>query len=124
MSGSQEMLRGPAVLLLDPGDEVIDRISLLNFTVIQPRVTGNIGPCALEGCDGQIRQLSIPVQDPASGRRSILRVNVCTRKGCGSRMARSNGVDRRQIVTDQVRWLRQEGMPTDQIRRLHGDEAI
>ncbi|MDD5567227.1 MAG: hypothetical protein PHH01_03455 [Patescibacteria group bacterium] len=115
-------VRGSGVLFLGPGDEIVDPAGLaeLGFAVIQPGVTADLGPCALKGCDGRIRQVSIPVQDPESSQRSLHRINVCT-AGCGTALALINGAARTQFVADQVDWLRGLNMPDDVIRQIHGE---
>ncbi|MDD5342477.1 MAG: hypothetical protein PHI73_04045 [Patescibacteria group bacterium] len=113
-------VRGPAVLFLNPGAKVVDPagVARLGFTVVQPVVTADLGPCALEGCDGLIRQVSIPVQRPGSKQQSLHHVNVCT-QGCGTRTARSSGEGRTQFIADQVGWLKRGGMLDEDIRRIH-----
>lgn len=86
---STDMIRGPAVLLLGPEDEVTDPTELekRRLTAVHCRVTERIGPCALQGCDGTILLLSVPVKNPQTGQRSLHRLLACTRSGCQSKAA-------------------------------------
>ncbi len=86
---STDMIGEPAVLLLGPEDEVTDPAELKKrrLTVVRCYVTERIGPCALQGCDGTILLLSVPVQNPQTGQRSLHRLLACTRSGCQSKAA-------------------------------------
>ncbi len=118
-----EEIRGPAVLLLGPEYEVLDPAGLRarNLTVIQLRVTGDLGPCSRPNCDGRILEISVPVTPfpPGSGPTSLHTRRMCSHEGCWSIMARSDGTARREFIAGQCRYLKRMGMPREQIRRLH-----
>lgn len=105
----QVEIRGPAVLLLGPGDEVTDPEGLrrLGFTVVQQRVTGEIGPCALKDCAGTILRVSVPVENHSTGERSLHTVNVCSQEGCRSTVPFGEESVRQQLIGDQRRYVKE-----------------
>ena len=118
-----EEIRGPAVLLLGPADEVLDSAALaaLKLQVVPSWVSADLGPCGQPGCDGRILEVSVSVvpYPPGSGPASLHTRRMCSHEGCWSIMARSNDAARRAFTAGQCRYLRRSGMPRDQIRRLH-----
>lgn len=83
--------RGPLVAILPPEAEVVDTAALRQafprLTIVRQRVTEVIGPCAVQGCTGTVRQISIPVlvdptADLATGEKTLHHRRGCSACDC------------------------------------------